>query len=113
MAARAYTIVVAAALAACGGDAGGPSGLVPGPLASVTVSPPSVTIGVGDAVRFQALELDSTGHFVLQFPINWGVTDLTVAQISDSGVAVGLAPGTDTVLAVVETKVGRAILRVQ
>ena len=106
-------MMAAAVLAACGGDAGGPSGPVPGPLGSVTVSPPSATIGVGAAVPFHATELDSTGHFVLQFPINWGVTDAGVAQISDSGVALGLAPGTDTVLAIVESKVGRAILHVQ
>lgn len=112
MAQKAWLIVAAAALAACGGDAGGPTGPFPGPLAVIIVAPASATIAVGDTLRFHATELDSTGHFVLQFPINWGVTDQTVAQISDSGLVAALAPGTDTVVATAQGKVGRAVLHV-
>ena len=104
--------MAAAALAACGGDNGGPTGPFPGPLTTIIVAPANTTIGVGGTVTFHATEIDSTGHFVLQFPIGWGVTDPSVAQISDSGVALGLATGTDTVLAVAQGKVGRAILHV-
>jgi hypothetical protein len=109
---RAWLIVAAAALAACGGGDGGPSGPFPGPLGSIIVAPPSATIAVGDTLRFHATEIDSTGHFVLQFPINWGVTDQTVAQISDSGLVQALAAGIDTVVAIAQGKVGRAILHV-
>ena len=104
--------MAAAALAACGGDDGGPTGPFPGPVGSVIVAPASVTIAVGDTVRFHATEIDSTGHFVLQFPLSWGVTDQTVAQISDSGLVQALVPGTDTVVAIAQGKVGRAVLHV-
>ena len=109
---KAWRIAAVAAAAACGGDAGGPGGPVPGPLAEIIVSPASTTVAVDGTVTFHATELDSTGHFVLQYPINWGVTDQSVAQISDSGVALGLMTGTDTVLAVAQGKIGRAVLQV-
>lgn len=106
-------MIVAVATLACGGDAGGPPGLVPGPLAYILVAPANTTINVGDTVLFHATEVDSTGHFVLQFPLNWGVTDQNVAQISDAGLAKGLASGTDTILAIAQGKTGRAVLHVQ
>lgn len=112
MAAKRFVAFALSTCLACSG-ADAVSSVQPGPLAYVFVTPTNATIGVGGSVAFHATELDSTGHFQLDYRVNWGVTNITIAFMSDSGVARGLAPGVDTVLAIVENKVGHAILRVQ
>ena len=53
----------------------------PGPVASVTVSPPSDTVIVGDSAGFFADLRDAEGTFINDTHVKWSVADPSVARI--------------------------------
>jgi len=57
-----------------------PSGK-PGPVASVTVTPPSNTVPVGDSAGFFAELRDDAGNFIGDARVKWSVADPSVARI--------------------------------
>lgn len=86
----------------------------PGPVASVTVSPESVTVGVGDSAGFFADPRDANGNPTKDATVKWSVADPSVARIEgafgQSVILRALRLGTTTVTAKSHGKSGTARL---
>ena len=89
-------------------------GRKPGPVASVTVSPESATVAVGDSVGFFADLRDAAGVPARDANVKWSVADPTLARIEgefgQSVVLRALQRGTTTVTARSHGKSGTALL---
>lgn len=87
-----------------------------GPVASVTLTPASVTIAVGDSVPFSATLRDSLGTEVQNRPVSWFVADTAVVRIENSfGTYAHIRAkktGNTTIQATSEGKVGTATITV-
>lgn len=79
--------------------------IVPIPVRSVTLSPDSARIQVGDQLQYTAVPRDSAGNPLTGRTVSWSVTSPSVAAISSGGLATGLSVGSTRVIALVE---GRA-----
>jgi len=87
----------------------------PGPgLAVVSLSPTSASVGVGAAQAFtaEATLTDATMCNVATIS-SWTSSDTTVATVSSSGIATGVAPGTVTISATEGSVTGTATLTVE
>lgn len=109
MIARRLSPLVAAVLlvAACGDG-----GTDPVTVQSVSVSPPTGTVGVGESARFSATVLDQNGNVLAGRKVLWSTGDGSVAAVDSTGLATAVAPGSTTVRATVEGKSGSAELSV-
>jgi uncharacterized protein YjdB len=88
--------------------------IVPVPVASVTVTPPSATIGVGKTVALAAVTKDANGNILTGRTITWSTSDATVATVSSTGVVTGQGSGgkSATITATSEGKSGTATITV-
>jgi uncharacterized protein YjdB len=86
----------------------------PGPVASVTVSPPSDTVAVGDSAGFFADLRDANGNAISAGKVTWSVADPNVARIEgefgQSVILRALRRGATTVTARSHGKSGSAQL---
>ena len=102
---------LAAAADSSGDSIPGPK---PGPVASVTVSPSSESVIVGDSAGFFADLRDAQGNAITDDHVKWSVADPTVARIEgafgQSVILRALQPGTTTVTARSHGKSGTAQL---
>ena len=93
-----------------GGGGGG------GPVASVTVSPASATVSVGDSLGFYATLKDSTGAVITGRAVTWSVSDSSVVQVfgvfGQSLILKALQAGTATGTATSEGKSGSGTVTV-
>jgi uncharacterized protein YjdB len=71
---------------------------VPGPVASVTVSPSNSSIAIGGTQGFSAVLKDANGN-VVNGAVTWSSTAPTIAGISLTGVVTGLLAGTTAITA--------------
>lgn len=96
--------IFAIALIGCGEMEGG--------LASITVSPSSITIGVNNSQQFQALGKNSTGNIVTDFTPTWSVEGNIGSITSTNGLyatlRAGWQEGTGYVVATYGSVEGRA-----
>ena len=100
--AYALCLVLLLATAAC---AGGDSTLSPagsGQVASVEVSKPQLTIGVGSTVALQLVVRDASGRALSDRAVTWTSSDPTVATVSALGVVSALRIGVVQIAATVE-----------
>ncbi len=98
--ARRWTVLASAALGfACGGDASGPG---PAAIARVDVRPDTLTIQTREMRTLVARAYASDGTERAGRAVAWGSSDLAVATVNASGGALGVAPGTAWIRAVVE-----------
>jgi Leucine-rich repeat (LRR) protein len=97
-------------LVACGDDKG--TGPDKNEVASVTVTPPSSTIEVGEAVQLSA-EVKNAEGTVLSATVEWTSGTPTVASVSGSGMVTGLADGTATITASAGGQSGSATVVVE
>ncbi len=96
-------------LAGCGsGSDGGTTGL-PAP-ASVRISAPATELYVGQSVQLSAAALDADGSELAAGDPVWSTSDADVAQISESGLLLAMAPGSATLEASIAGK--RASIKV-
>ncbi len=79
-------------------------------LTTLTVSPSSVTITVGNTQQFIAICNDQFDSTMTCPTITWSTTDTTIGTISNTGMFSGLAEGTVTVQAISGTIIGTAIV---
>jgi hypothetical protein len=100
---------VLALLVACGDGASGPS---PKAVASVSVTPSTASIGVGQTRQFSATPLNSSGAVVAGKSATWASTNQQVATVDATGSARGVAAGTASITATVDGKVGTSTLTV-
>lgn len=84
----------------------------PAPVASVTVSPSSRTLTVGQTATLSATALDAAGNVIAGAPITWSSTNTAVATVSSGGVVSAVAAGSATILATSGTAVGTAAITV-
>lgn len=86
----------------------------PGPVASVTVTPPGDTVAVRDSAGFFATLRDAQGNVISDTHVTWRVTDPTVARIEgafgQSLILRALRPGSTLVTARSHGKRGSAEL---
>src|SRR2546421_11228284 len=86
----------------------------PGPVASVTVTPPGDTVAVRDSAGFFATLRDAQGNLVSDAHVKWSVADPTVARIEgefgQSVILRALRPGSTLVTAKGQGKRGSAEL---
>lgn len=82
--------------------------ITPEPVATVSVAPTLDTLAVGGAQLFVATLRDVDGATLTARPIAWSVNNVSVATVSSTGTVTALAPGTVTVSAVSEGRVGQA-----
>ncbi|MGD8362292.1 MAG: putative Ig domain-containing protein, partial [Gemmatimonadota bacterium] len=97
-------------LIACGDDKG--AGPEKNEVASVTVTPPSSTIEVGELVQLSAEAKNAEGT-VLTATITWASGTQAVASVTQSGMVTGLAAGTATITASAGGQSGSATVVVQ
>ncbi len=90
-----------------GGESNGPDNPV---VASVSVSIPRTAFRVGENLQAAALPLDSVGGVLTGRDIVWSTNNAEVVTVSSGGVVSGVGPGTATVSADVEGKVGSVIV---
>src|SRR6266550_2249847 len=82
------------------------------PVASVTVSPSSGSLQVGQTVQLTATPKDSTGSTLAGRTVMWRSGDTTVAIVSSSGLVSGAAQGSATITATSEGKTSTAAITV-
>ena len=68
-------------------------------LGSITLSPSSPTLSIGDTLTFSALYISSTGDTVSNASYNWSSSDSMVFSVSDNGTVTALSTGSGTVTA--------------
>jgi uncharacterized protein YjdB len=79
---------------------------------SVSVSVPRSAFRVGENLQAAALPLDSLGGVLTGRNIVWSTSNAEVVTVSSSGLISGVGPGSATVSADVDGKVGSAIVQV-
>src|SRR5438067_963228 len=83
------------------------------PVASVTVSPASASLTVGQTAQFSATARDANGNALAGRPVTWTSSDGAMASVSGSGRATGVAAGGPvTITATSEGQSGAATVTV-
>ncbi len=80
------------------------------PVQTVVVSPARDTIGVGTQRALSAVLRDAAGNVLTGRALAWSSSNVGVASVSSTGVVIGLAPGSTTISATSEGRVGTAIV---
>lgn len=75
-------------------------------IASVSVSPASTTLKMGESVQLSAEARDAEGTILPNVHFNWYASDPTRVMVSSSGMATGLSAGSTTVLAAASSSTG-------
>jgi uncharacterized protein YjdB len=82
------------------------------PVATVTVTPSTQTIAVGQTAQFTATLKDANGNVLTGRTVTWSSSSTGIATVSASGLASGVAAGSATITATSEGKSGTASLTV-
>ena len=82
--------------------------VTPEPVASVTLAPALDTLVVGNTRTLGVTLRDVDGALLGNRPVSWSVNNVAVASVSSAGVVTALSPGTVTISAVSEGRVGQA-----
>jgi acid phosphatase len=89
-----------------------PPGLDTAAVASVTVSPPSASVQVGQTAQLTATPKQASGAPLGGRVVTWSTSDSTVARVSATGLVTGRAAGSATVTATSEGKTGTSAITV-
>src|SRR5437867_164127 len=84
----------------------------PLPVASVSVTPGTATIGVGQTAQYAAITRDAFGNPLGGRTVTWSSSNPAVATVNGAGQATGVAVGAATLTATSEGKSGTAALLV-
>ena len=84
----------------------------PLPVAAVTVTPPTATIGVGQTAQYAAITRDAFGNPLGGRTVTWSSSNPAVATVNGTGQATGVAVGAATITATSEGKSGTAAITV-
>ncbi len=87
--------------------------VIPVPVATVTVTPPSATVVVGGTQQLTASTLNALGGALTGRVVTWSSSDSTKVSVSGAGLATGIAAGSATVTATSEGKSGSSAITVQ
>jgi len=86
--------------------------VIPVPVATVTVTPPTASITTLQTATLSATMKDANGNVLNGRVVSWTSSNPVVATVSQAGVVIGLAPGTTTITATSETKTGTSTVDV-
>jgi uncharacterized protein YjdB len=84
----------------------------PVPVASVTVSPASTGVIVGQTVTLSVTTRDAAGNVLTGRIVGWSSSDNTVATVSSAGIVTGIGVGSATITATSEGQTGTATINV-
>jgi len=88
--------------------------VVPPTLKSITVTPETATIAVGESQQFTVIGIyDDGSERDLTEEVEWASSDESIATIDERGVATGVAGGEVTITATLDDLVGEASLTVE
>jgi len=93
-------VTVLLALVACGDDSEWLTG--PGPAASVSITPDSVTVVEGQAVQLTATVRDEVGTALIDATVTWSSSETNVAEVDSAGLVSGEGPGLSLITATCE-----------
>lgn len=82
------------------------------PVGLVTVTAPSQTLAVGTRMRLALVVRDTAGTILTDRLGTWATSAASVASVSADGEVLGLAAGTVTITATVESRAGSATIQV-
>jgi len=82
------------------------------PVASVTVTPSSATVSVGQTAQLTATLKDASGNVLSGRAVTWSSSDTTIARVSGSGVVTAVATGSGTITATSEGQSGTSSVSV-
>jgi uncharacterized protein YjdB len=82
------------------------------PVASVTVSPASASVAVGQTLQLAATPKDANGNALVGRTVTWGTTNAAVASVDGSGLVSGVSAGVATISAASEGQAGGATITV-
>jgi uncharacterized protein YjdB len=85
----------------------------PAPVATVSVSPASATIQVGNSVQLSATTRDANGNTLTGRVITWSSGNAGIASVNSSGLVTAVAAGSTQITATSEGKTGSATITVQ
>ena len=101
--ARAMLLALAcAAAAACSNDSS--TKPATGTFSTITLSPQTLTLGVGSSVALDVTLLDGAGQPASAGVVFWSSSDATIARVSSSGLVTALVPGAVQISATVQGK---------
>jgi hypothetical protein len=83
------------------------------PVASVEVTPPTVTVGTGSTARLSAVLRDASSNALTDRIAAWASSDPSVATVDAGGLVAGVAPGLAIVTASADGKKGSAVVTVR
>lgn len=86
--------------------------VIPVPVASVTVSPSSKTMNVGDTATFSATTKDAQGHVLTGRVITWSSDNTAVATVDSTGLVTAAGPGSANITATSEGQSGSSAVTV-
>ncbi|WP_411280099.1 Ig-like domain-containing protein [Gemmatimonas sp.] len=90
------------AATACGGETS--TTPATGGISTITVSPQTLTLGVGSSVALDVALRDANGQPASPRTIFWSSSDATIVRVSASGLITALAPGSAQISATVQGK---------
>jgi len=86
--------------------------VTPIPVASVTVDPSTVSLTTGGTQQITATPRDAQGNALADRAVTWESQNTNIATVSPTGLITAVAPGTTTVTATSEGKVGTVTVTV-
>lgn len=99
-------------IVACGNNNNTPTGGGPQP-ATVSVSPPTMTVVAGDSVALTATVKDAQGNTIGSPSVTWSASDTNAVAVSASGMVTTLLASVDTITATSGGVSGTAVVTVQ
>src|SRR5216117_1036417 len=84
----------------------------PLPVASVTVSPASASVPIGQAVQLTATPKDASGNPLTGRTVTWASSNTSVGTVNASGLVTGVVAGSTTITATSEGKSGTSAVTV-
>jgi uncharacterized protein YjdB len=82
------------------------------PVASVTVTPVSVTVGAGSTAQLTAVTKDAAGNVLTGRVVTWSSNAFGTATVSANGLVTGVAAGSATITATSEGRSGSVVVTV-
>jgi len=86
--------------------------VVPAPVATIAVTPPTLTLAVGSVAGLAAELKDQNGRLLSGRTVSWTSSDTVIAHVSSSGLVTARKEGSVTVAANSEGKSGTALVTV-
>ena len=87
--------------------------VVPVPVATVEVTPPSVDLVIGQSGSLVVVAKDAKGNVLTGRPVSWTSGAPSVASVAPSGVVTGVGAGSAVVFATIEGKTGSSTINVR